>query len=593
MKYLLILPFLIFQFIGYSQKDTVDLQAEVIKKIISGNFTEMRLINKVSINCELSYDSFSRIADSQEYFDHTKMAAQSISLEEANKLKSLFIGDSIFKIPFDIRIVGGRYSINMYQVQINQVIIRDGSIGTTPVDTYNQYGKKVGISYVFDVPRISNCTIKNLVIIAKFSMANSDRTIGFILENSTIEDFNLGDAANDLLKINGCHFQKMLLSNINSDRIEIENNIIDISPYEKNQKIYNEYGDEVGTTGEWMWPEAKFIFGHANEVMFNKNQFLCTTPDSNQVDFELYNINLHGKVYDLQFLGNEFESGLNLNFLEVEKNFKSVDNQVGKIALNKFIFPELRNELYWSDFENFKISFLPSQILSDALNGKDYIGIDSASFMGNSPINRSTHRNFLQLIRVYQNMNEIFRRNGDKESANGCYAEMKQVETRRWKYLYHQNKSFESFFRWQLNAFLSYFTDYGTNPAKAVIKSAWVILLFSIFYLFFPSDWDITDRAKFLQKWKELLSSNAREKSKVESGKSSINFYLSTFYFLLFTTFIHILNALTLSLNAFTTLGFGDIPTHGAARYVTIVQGFIGWFLLTIFSVSLINQVLG
>jgi hypothetical protein len=70
-------------------------------------------------------------------------------------------------------------------------------------------------------------------------------------------------------------------------------------------------------------------------------------------------------------------------------------------------------------------------------------------------------------------------------------------------------------------------------------------------------------------------------------------FWLLALGFLLYTGFIHLLNALTLSLNAFTTLGFGDIPPHGAARYVTIVQGFIGWFLLTIFSVSLINQVLG
>jgi len=158
---------------------------------------------------------------------------------------------------------------------------------------------------------------------------------------------------------------------------------------------------------------------------------------------------------------------------------------------------------------------------------------------------------------------------------------MKKVETRRWEHRYEENRSFETFFRWQLNSFLSYFADYGTNPAKAVIKSGWVILLFSIFYLFFPSDWDITNRSEMLGRWKDLFNKK-RERS-----------LLSTLSFLLFTAFIHLLNALTLSLNAFTTLGFGDIPTHGAARYVTIVQGFIGWFLLTIFSVSLINQVLG
>ena len=45
-------------------------------------------------------------------------------------------------------------------------------------------------------------------------------------------------------------------------------------------------------------------------------------------------------------------------------------------------------------------------------------------------------------------------------------------------------------------------------------------------------------------------------------------------------------NALTLSLNAYTTLGFGNIPTHGLARYACVVQGFIGWFMLSIFTVG-------
>ncbi|MDP5105691.1 MAG: potassium channel family protein, partial [Polaribacter sp.] len=61
---------------------------------------------------------------------------------------------------------------------------------------------------------------------------------------------------------------------------------------------------------------------------------------------------------------------------------------------------------------------------------------------------------------------------------------------------------------------------------------------------------------------------------------------------LLFDLFIKLLNALTLSLNTFTTLGFGDIPTKGLPRYLSIVQGFIGWFMLSIFSVSLISQLL-
>jgi hypothetical protein len=61
---------------------------------------------------------------------------------------------------------------------------------------------------------------------------------------------------------------------------------------------------------------------------------------------------------------------------------------------------------------------------------------------------------------------------------------------------------------------------------------------------------------------------------------------------LVYDVFIKILNALMLSINTFTTLGFGEIPIKGLPRYLAIIQGFIGWFMLTIFSVSLISQLL-
>jgi len=61
---------------------------------------------------------------------------------------------------------------------------------------------------------------------------------------------------------------------------------------------------------------------------------------------------------------------------------------------------------------------------------------------------------------------------------------------------------------------------------------------------------------------------------------------------LIYDIFIKMLNALMLSINTFTTLGFGEIPIKGLPRYLAIIQGFIGWFMLTIFSVSLITQLL-
>ncbi|WP_288955603.1 potassium channel family protein [uncultured Polaribacter sp.] len=64
------------------------------------------------------------------------------------------------------------------------------------------------------------------------------------------------------------------------------------------------------------------------------------------------------------------------------------------------------------------------------------------------------------------------------------------------------------------------------------------------------------------------------------------------FFILFIDLVIKFLNALTLSINTFTTLGFGEIPTKGIPRYLCVIQGFIGWFMLSIFSVALISQLL-
>ncbi|MCH8317525.1 MAG: hypothetical protein IIA88_03370, partial [Bacteroidetes bacterium] len=62
--------------------------------------------------------------------------------------------------------------------------------------------------------------------------------------------------------------------------------------------------------------------------------------------------------------------------------------------------------------------------------------------------------------------------------------------------------------------------------------------------------------------------------------------------YLIYLIGLRSLTAFTLSVNSFSTLGFGDIPVKGFSRYIVILEGFLGWFLLSIFSVSLISQIL-
>ncbi|MFT7156721.1 MAG: hypothetical protein ACI8Q1_001736, partial [Parvicella sp.] len=114
---------------------------------------------------------------------------------------------------------------------------------------------------------------------------------------------------------------------------------------------------------------------------------------------------------------------------------------------------------------------------------------------------------------------------------------------------------------------------------RAIRISIMVILAFSIFYFFYPSEWDLKSKKQLVDDYKAFVEKN-------EQG------YVRPFIKLLAGFSASLINAMTLSLNAFVTLGFGTIPTSGLARYVCILQGFLGWFLLSIFTASLINQIL-
>jgi Ion channel len=91
-------------------------------------------------------------------------------------------------------------------------------------------------------------------------------------------------------------------------------------------------------------------------------------------------------------------------------------------------------------------------------------------------------------------------------------------------------------------------------------------------------------RFNIYQDWTDL---NAMGRFKT-SVVVSINFV----GFLLWGLIMRLINGFTLSLNAFVTLGYGEIEAKGIARYFCVIEGLVGWFLLSVFSVSLISQIL-
>jgi hypothetical protein len=185
-------------------------------------------------------------------------------------------------------------------------------------------------------------------------------------------------------------------------------------------------------------------------------------------------------------------------------------------------------------------------------------------------------RRYSMLLRLHKMFHDFYLKGGDIQTANFLYTRIKDLETRHLQHRNRQSPSFDLSIRIGLNKLLKFYTRYGTDPARAIIISIWVIFGFGLFYLFFPSSWDVTSKSKLLRDFSNLKN--------VSSGR------YRTFIGLLTSATIAFLNAITLSLNSFVTLGFGEIPTRGVARYVTIAEGFLGWFLLTLFSVALISQ---
>ncbi|MBW8051296.1 MAG: two pore domain potassium channel family protein [Cytophagales bacterium] len=352
----------------------------------------------------------------------------------------------------------------------------------------------------------------------------------------------------------------------------------------------------------------------------------------------------------LHLKNDTFDLPVNFGGLTVNEQLRVRDckfnNYIGTGGIN---FPERNTNFDWDMLTNKLCIFKHSE---DSL----------FVFRGKTDNEIKNSYDLKELIASYNKFFKLYRERGDIESANACYVEMKDIETRRWQYLYKQDPTLQNFSKWKLNQFLKIFCDYGTSPTKSLIISFYVILAFALFYFFFYSEWDQINRSYLVnryrkmmtwfrseqsmedfysERYKEEIQSYEDFKMEIEEGKIELPLYFrligrplyhlsllhhkitSWFYrrtdilsgrwtelrrgrriyvstvsgigvvfYIIYLILIRSINSLFLSINTFSTLGFGDIPVKGISRYMAILEGFLGWFLLSIFSVSLISQIL-
>ena len=270
----------------------------------------------------------------------------------------------------------------------------------------------------------------------------------------------------------------------------------------------------------------------------------------NQIDF------ISSNIKQLNFLRNFFEK---------------------KVAIGETNFFNEQNYLPYHQFtEGFILS-----TYNDSATNSTYIELRESEVKSRGYYDR--------IIQIYKKLHSVYRQQGDTESANSVYTDLKDIMIERLRYkadrLSESNQSIqeklllETYSHLQIKKLLRWYTKSGTNPALAIFISFWIVLGFSIVYIFFPSEWDNERNKRLVENFRLLIAKDTKN-----------NFvYLMP---VISNSLIIWLNALALSLNAFVTLGFGSIPIKGFGKYFCILQGFIGWFLLSLFTVTLINQIL-
>ncbi|MBI9066562.1 MAG: hypothetical protein JEZ09_04675 [Salinivirgaceae bacterium] len=362
-------------------------------------------------------------------------------------------------------------------------------------------------------------------------------------------------------------------------------------------------------------------------------------------------ISFIGGKYDvISIQGIDFSNSIvNFNNCSIKENF-TVKKCKFKLPLgiNSLNFPKNNTSFNWSQLDSVGLGY--------------YTTYEQAPYTNKTDTLISDVDLFNELNSSYRKFFSMYRTQGDMESANACYKQMKDMETRRYHHLYQQNPNIHKWFNWRFNLFLKYFSQYGTNPVQSLIISMWTILIFAAVYFFFYSDWDGINRSFLIKQhrkimqyfrseqrledfytenYKEDFKTFAAYKKEMAESKLDIPAFIillgkplylvsiikhkiltfiyrrtevlqgrwidlkpvrkvfvgltvvfSIVIYMICLVFIRALNSTTLSVNAFSTLGFGAIPVKGVSRYITILEGFLGWFLLSIFSVSLISQML-
>lgn len=378
-----------------------------------------------------------------------------------------------------------------------------------------------------------------------------------IIKNSKIGSLLLALMETDEVSIESCTINKLNIQSLQSDNLNIRGNKFIPNQYDqhtvlKDSSTYNRKAI-LGFEPFRIVPGVKMI----DRLLLIDNHFETNDQDPSIL------VGVSGSEVIIK--RNTFDLNVRLA-TRTSSSFELLDNTFTSLALLASLpsTPQNYVKIDWQDLKG-KLVWKRDK--------------DSPTYYGQNDLELESTSEFNSLISTYGKLVEVFKNNRNTSDANDAYLEMKKLEKEQFKYIYRKEGGADNLFRLKLHQLLSIYTQHGTNPAQAITASVWLIFLFSIVYFFFPSDWDKKSKPQLIADFRTFVQKN-------EHG------YFIPFLKLSKGIIISLFNAFVLSINSFVTLGFGRIPTHGFAKYICILEGFLGWFLLSIFIVSLINQVM-
>ena len=290
-----------------------------------------------------------------------------------------------------------------------------------------------------------------------------------------------------------------------------------------------------------------------SDVLFSQCSFRSTDPDHQLTFFD-------GSILNsLSFVDDTFDLPVVFQQVSIRESFQVSHSQFGRyLDIHKVNLPENNTLLRWPSIDNARLK----------------VTVNNRSYGSRDEVHDTTETHYFSLLKSYAQLQRIYQNNGDRPSYNASYVEMRNMETEKSKYDFKLGPGIKTFFEWRLNVFLRRFCNYGTSPVKALLYSILVMIIFAVLYFFFPSgDHRIRIRALISKKQQNQIDS-------------------STFNKLIRQLLNQVMDAVATSMNAFVTLGYGQMPVKGIGKYLAVLEGLIGWFLLSIFSVSLISQIL-